>query len=208
MRPVAGASSKTCLCREHLISQSPPWHRRPDDRQYLPHCAAHVEADLGANCSDANSLRLGGQAGFRRPGSSSDAGWPTPTQRFAIRLNARCGGSAGLPELRRDRHHASALESDLDRWRRFARRNRGDRPSRLHRRHRRERPGCAGAQRGLDASTAAIGLARGRSLRIDFLWGQGLPDVIRRHAAELGLAAVLLALLKLTAADGHHSLRA
>jgi hypothetical protein len=54
-----------------------------------------------------------------------------------------------------------------------------------------------------------LGWLERRNLRIDFLWGQGLPDVIRRHAAELAaLAAVLLALLKFTATDGHHSLRA
>jgi ABC-type uncharacterized transport system substrate-binding protein len=47
-----------------------------------------------------------------------------------------------------------------------------------------------------------LGWAEGRNLRIDFLWGQGLPDVIRKHAAELAALAPDVILASGTAALG------
>jgi putative tryptophan/tyrosine transport system substrate-binding protein len=47
-----------------------------------------------------------------------------------------------------------------------------------------------------------LGWADGRNLRMDFLWGQGLPDVIRKHSAELAALAPDVILASGTAALG------
>jgi putative ABC transport system substrate-binding protein len=47
-----------------------------------------------------------------------------------------------------------------------------------------------------------LGWAEGRNLRIDYLWGQGLPDAIRKHAAELAALAPDVILASGTSALG------
>jgi ABC-type uncharacterized transport system substrate-binding protein len=47
-----------------------------------------------------------------------------------------------------------------------------------------------------------LGWAEGRNLRIDYRWGQGLPDAIRKHAAELAALAPDVILASGTAALG------
>jgi putative ABC transport system substrate-binding protein len=65
---------------------------------------------------------------------------------------------------------------------------------RPHAAHRRDhlvelgRSGRAGAQRGIPAGAAAIGL-EGRNIRIDHRWGGGVADNFRKYAAELASLA-------------------